>query len=206
MTEVVLESAKPVKLTAKQQAFVNEYIIDLNATQAAIRAGYSEDTAGVIGNENLQKPYLAAAIQKAMDMRSERTAITADRVLVEIARMGFADIRQIFTAAGQLKDIATLPDEVAAAVQQVEVVTKPSADVDKDGNREVEYVHKIKLADKKGSLEMLAKHLVLFADKLEITGKDGAPLIPVESDIASARRIAFALAAGLKAGGKDAAE
>jgi phage terminase small subunit len=169
MTEAPIESAKPVKLTAKQQAFVNEYIIDLNATQAAIRAGYSEDTAGVIGSENIQKPYLAEAIQKAMDMRAERTAITADRVLVEIARMGFADIRQIFTDNGQLRSIADLPDEVAAAVQQVEVVTKPSADVDEDGNREVEYVHKIKLADKKGSLEMLAKHLVLLTDKVELT-------------------------------------
>lgn len=193
------EQAKEPKLTDKQALFVQEYIVDLNATQAAIRAGYSEDTAGVIGYENLNKPYIADAIQEAMDLRAERVGITADRVLVELARMGFADIRHIFTASGELRDIATLPDEVAAAVQQVEVVTKPSADLDKDGNRTVEYVHKIKLADKKASLELLGKHLKLFADRVEHTGKDGAPIETKDlSDNAIARRIAFALEKGLR--------
>lgn len=69
------------KLTAKQQMFVKEYLIDLNATQSAIRAGYSERTARKIGQENLTKPDIIAAIQKAMDKRSERTEITADMVL-----------------------------------------------------------------------------------------------------------------------------
>jgi phage terminase small subunit len=68
-------------LTPKQQVFVDEYLKDLNATQAAVRAGYSEKTAKVIGSENLTKPDIAGAIQKAMDERSERTAITQDYVL-----------------------------------------------------------------------------------------------------------------------------
>lgn len=182
------------KLNERQALFALEYIVDLNATQAAIRAGYSEDTAGSQGHDLLKKPEIQAAIQKAMDVRAERVGITADRVMVELGRMGFADVRQIFTASGQLRDIATLPDEVAAAVQQVEVVTKLSTDVDEEGNREVEYVHKIKLADKKGSLELLGKHLKLFGDRIEVTGKDGGPIETKNTpDIELARRLAFIL-------------
>lgn len=188
------------KLTPKQAAFVQEYLVDLNATQAAIRAGYSEDTAGSIGSENLQKPEIQNAIQEAMDLRAERTGITVDRVLVELARMGFADVRQIFTAAGQLKDIASLPPEVAASVQSIEVVTRPGAEVDENGNRTIEYVHKIKLADKKGPLELLGKHLSVFVDRVEHTGKDGGPIETADvSETEIARRIAFALAKGVKA-------
>lgn len=68
-------------LTAKQQSFVDEYLIDLNATQAAIRAGYSEKTAGQIGDENLKKPQISQAIQAAMNKRAERTQVDADYVL-----------------------------------------------------------------------------------------------------------------------------
>jgi phage terminase small subunit len=71
-------------LTPKQHRFVDEYLIDLNATQAAIRAGYSERTAYSIGDENLKKPEIASVIQAAMDERSQRTEITADYVLTSI--------------------------------------------------------------------------------------------------------------------------
>lgn len=184
------------KLTAKQQAFVNEYIVDLNATQAAIRAGYSEDTAGKIGSENLQKPDVADAIQVALDLRSERTRITADRVLVEVAKLGFSNIKDLFTEGGQLKNLSSLPDEISAAVQSVEVVTKR---VEGGKDHEVEYVHKIKMADKKASLELLGKHLKLFADRTEVTGADGKDLIPESPPITEiARRLAFLLTAGAK--------
>lgn len=76
-------------LTAKQKAFVDEYLVDLNATQAAIRAGYSEKTAYAIANENLTKPEIAKAIQKAMENREKRTEITQDRVVQEIADNAF---------------------------------------------------------------------------------------------------------------------
>ena len=68
-------------LTAKQKLFVAEYLIDLNATQAAIRSGYSEKTAQAIGAENLTKPLIASAIQEAMDKRSAKTEINAEYVL-----------------------------------------------------------------------------------------------------------------------------
>ena len=75
-----------MKLTAKQQRFVDEYLIDLNATQAAIRAGYSENTAGEMGWENLKKPQIAAAIEAAKAERSEKTRIDANWVLEQAAR------------------------------------------------------------------------------------------------------------------------
>lgn len=82
-------------LTLKQQRFVDEYLVDLNATQAAIRAGYSPDTAGAIGHENLKKPEIALALQEARRAQQERTGITADRVLREIALVAFADAREL---------------------------------------------------------------------------------------------------------------
>ncbi|WP_255551747.1 terminase small subunit [Erythrobacter crassostreae] len=75
------ELSKDADMTPKQEAFVREYLVDLNATQAAIRAGYSKRTAHVIGHENLTKPEIAAAIEVAMNDRAKRTEITADYVL-----------------------------------------------------------------------------------------------------------------------------
>lgn len=77
-------------LTEKQALFVQEYLVDLNATQAAIRAGYSENTAYSIGNENLKKPEIAEKIRELMAEREERTNITQDKVLDELAEVGFA--------------------------------------------------------------------------------------------------------------------
>ena len=82
-------------LTAKQQRFVEEYLVDLNATQAAIRAGYSEETAGSIGHENLMKPEIAAAIVAAQAERSNRTAITADKVLQHWWAIATADAQAL---------------------------------------------------------------------------------------------------------------
>lgn len=82
-------------LTDKQQTFVNEYLVDLNATQAALRAGYSEKTSYSIGQENLKKPEIAEAIEKGMDKRSKRTDITADKVLEAIAAIGFSTSEDI---------------------------------------------------------------------------------------------------------------
>ena len=80
------------KLTAKQEIFCREYIIDLNATQAAIRAGYSSKTANRIASENLSKPDIQRKIQELQQERAERTEITQDRVLKELAGIGFAPI------------------------------------------------------------------------------------------------------------------
>jgi phage terminase small subunit len=177
MTKARKKGAKEAKprgfqFTYKQEAFINEYIVDLNATQAAIRAGYSEDTAGSIGHELLKKPEIRQAIQKAMDSRAERTKITADRVLNELGKIGFSDVRKILAANGNLRDLIDVDDDTAAAIQSVELVTRNENLKDDEGNRPIEYVHKIRFADKKGSLELLGKHLKIF-DNRDPAGEKG---------------------------------
>lgn len=153
-----------VALTARQSRFVDEYLVDLNATQAAIRAGYSTKSAGIVGFENLKKPKIAGMISERMKKREDRTEITQDRVLKELARLGFADLRDIFTPSGHLKQPSEWSDAMGAAVSSVEVVIRPSGEFDEDGRPEVEHVHKIKLWDKNSALEKIAKHLGMFAD------------------------------------------
>lgn len=94
------------KLTAKQERFCEEYLIDLNATQAAIRAGYSVESAGSIGSENLTKPEIRARIDTAMAERSKRTGINADRVLRELGRIAFLNPTKVidFQTAEVLSD------------------------------------------------------------------------------------------------------
>ncbi|USS45092.1 terminase small subunit [Burkholderia glumae] len=88
---------KTQKLTPKQLAFVGEYLIDLNASAAARRAGYSERGAGQMGDENLKKPQIAAAIASAMKARGERTRLTADRVLELAESMLLADVNALIS-------------------------------------------------------------------------------------------------------------
>ena len=101
-------------MNSKQQRFVEEYLIDLNATQAAILAGYSPKTANVIGCENLSKPEISNAISRAMAERSRRTGISQDRVVQELAKIAFVNITDICDPAGQIK--ATAKEEDLAAM------------------------------------------------------------------------------------------
>ena len=141
-------------LTPKQKRFVAEYLIDLNATAAAKRAGYSEKTAYSIGLETLKKPEIQNAIQEAMQKRQQRTEITQDMVIQELAKLGFFDIRKLFDKDGKPLDISKLDDDTAAALVGLDV-----QDVsDSDGNY-VGFIKKYKMADKIKALELLGKHL-----------------------------------------------
>lgn len=150
-------------LTAKQERFVAEYLIDLNATQAAIRAGYSEKTAHVIGPENLGKPIIQGAISEAQAKRAERTEITQDRVLSELAKIGFSDLRKVVTTHGSLIDVQDWDDDTAGAIASVEVVKRPSGEYDEDNKPILDHVAKIKTWDKLSALEKLGKHLGMFS-------------------------------------------
>ena len=145
-------------MTKKQKRFVEEYLIDLNATQAAIRAGYSPHTAKDIGCENLAKPNIAAAISQAMAERSRRTGINQDRVLQELARIGFAKITDVVDP--ETAEIRTdASDDDLACIQSIKI--KPN---------EFGTEREVKLYDKKAALVDLGKHLGLFKDKVELTG------------------------------------
>lgn len=140
-------------LNAKQSKFCNEYLKDLNATQAAIRAGYSRNTARSIANKLMTNADIQAEISRKMDKRSERTEISADRVLLELSRLAFLDVRKAFNKNGSLKSIHELDDDTAAAVAGMDITEFGS------GDEQSGVVKKIKLSDKKGALELVMRHL-----------------------------------------------
>ena len=148
------------KLTGKQQRFVEEYLIDLNATQAAIRAGYSVDSAKEIASENLTKPNIQRAIAKEMAERSKRTGVNQDRVVQELARIAFAKITDITDANCHIKEDASEDD--LACVESIKV--KKS----KTDNGSLCEEREIKLASKLKALELLGKHLGMWNDKVKL--------------------------------------
>jgi len=149
------------KLTAKQQRFVEEYLIDLNATQAAIRAGYSPNSAKDIGCENLAKPNVRACIDKAIAERSKRTGVNADRVIRELARVAFVNAPDVVdTMNATVKEDATEDDTAAIASVKVKIVDGDFSSVERE----------IRFADKLKALELLGKHMGMFTDKIQING------------------------------------
>lgn len=159
------------KLTAKQQRFVDEYLIDLSATAAARRAGYSERTANQQGPRLLVNVGITTAIAKAMKARGERTHITQDRVLRELARIAFFDIRRLYNADGTLKRPDQLDDEAAAVLAGVDVVEQMTYSTDGDGELTAAptLTKKAKVFDKTAALTLAMRHLGLLNDKLEIS-------------------------------------
>ena len=152
-------------LTPKQQRFVEEYMIDLNATQAAIRAGYSEKTAQEQSSRLLSNVMVSEAIEAARSNVSTRTEVTIDRVLQEMARLGFSDLRNVITAAGHLKFPTEWDDATAAAVSSIKVITRPTGERDEDDRPIIEHIHEIKLWDKNSALDKIAKHLGMFIER-----------------------------------------
>jgi phage terminase small subunit len=168
-------------MTPKQERFVEEYLIDLNATQAAIRAGYSETGAAVQGHENLRNPNVADAISAAMAERSERTKVTADKVVAELGKIAFTDIRKaVRWGKSPIDTKSENADPNGLGMFPVELV--PSEEVDDETAAAISEVSltqagvKIKMHDKQGALDKLGKHLGMFTDKIEHTGKNGGPI------------------------------
>lgn len=149
-------------MTKKQKKFIEEYLIDLNATQAAIRAGYSPDTAGSIGSENLKKPEIRVRIEKAMAERSKRTGINQDRIIEELAKIALLNPKNLINfEEATVKEEAT--EEDLAAISSVRVKCFPT----KDGEG---IEREIKMYDKAKALELLGRHLGMFKDKVEVSG------------------------------------
>ena len=151
------------RLTGKQAKFVVEYLKDENATQAAIRAGYSKTVAAELGCENLRKPYVVDAIDDLLDAQQARTLITADKILREYARLGFYDTRKLFDENGSLKRIVDLDADTQAIIAGIDVVTIGNAD------RGIGEIAKIRLVDRKGALDSMARHFGLFDDKTTLS-------------------------------------
>lgn len=175
------------ELNDKQRRFVDEYLIDLNATKAAIRAGYSAKTAGSQAFDLLKKPEISAAVQAGKAARSKETGIDAQTVLGELLRLARVDIAGAFYPDGGLKPIHEIPEDVRRAISGVEVLEEFSG---RGGDRsQVGWTKKIKFWDKARALEMLAKHLGLLKERVELTGKDGGPVEVAELTPEQARKL-----------------
>ena len=157
-------------LNEKQKRFVEEYLVDLNATAAAKRAGYSGKTANEQGARLLANVSIQSLIQEEKAKRSQRVEITQDRVLLEYARLAFFDPRKLFMENGKPKDINELDDDTAAALAGLDVMEEYEGTGE---NREfIGYTKKYKLANKLGALDSLGKHLGMFESRGQETGQE----------------------------------
>jgi phage terminase small subunit len=150
-------------LSPKQLAFCAQYLVDLNGTQAAIRAGYSKRTAGSQANELLTKPEIQTEVQRLMAARAERVEVTTDRVLQELKALAFYDPGEIGAATIRSpKDIAKLPEHLRRCI----------IGWNWDRNRKFT----LKLASKTQQLDLIGRHLKMFTDKIEHSGPGGGPI------------------------------
>ena len=167
-------------MTPKQAAFAREYLVDLNGAAAAVRAGYSAKAGKVMALKLLANEAVQATIQAAMNKRAAKVELKADRVLLELTHTAFYDPADFATDEVEVngpRDIKRLPESVRRAIV--------GWSWDRAGN------FTLKLADKLGALDKLGRHLKLFTDKVEHTGRDGAAIEVIDASAAAFdRRIA----------------
>ena len=163
-------------MTEKQKRFCDEYLIDLNATQAAIRAGYNEKTAYSMGQRLLKKVEIQNEIQHLKDERSERTEITQDMVVNELAAIAFADatdfvqvVKKPFT--NDAGEEVMLPDVEITETNRLTPLQKNAIAGIKQGRNGIE----LKQNDKTRALELLGKHLGMFTDNVQVNGNLNNP-------------------------------
>ena len=164
------------KLNERQRRFAREFIVDPNATQAAIRAGYSKRTAYEIGRKLLKKVEIAAAINKGQARLAAKVEVTAEKIIAELVKIGFSnmmDYMRVGPAGDPVLDFSKITRDQAAAL--TEVTVEDFLDGRADDKREVRRV-KFKLADKRAALVDLGKHLGMFVERTEHTGAGGGPI------------------------------
>lgn len=160
-------SCSMAKLTEKQLKFVDEYLVDLNATKAAIRAGYSVKTAEQQGYQLLHKTSVANEIAKAQAKLSKRTGISQERILRELAKIAFLNLSDIVEWGPEgikLKDSSEVDGTVLQSVTETWLP--------KGGTKT-----EVKAHDKAKALELLGKHLGMWVDKTEITGAQPVKIV-----------------------------
>lgn len=166
------------KLNPKQERFVAEYLIDLNATQAAIRAGYSAKTASSQGERLLRHVEVQALLGERQKKLAAKFELTQERVVAELVKIGFSDIRKIINWRSNVT--AMIEDEDTGEQRMAvtnEVVLIGSHEIDDDTAAAISEISqtdkgglKVKLHDKKGALIDLGKHLGMFKDQVEHSG------------------------------------
>ena len=156
------------RMTDRQKRFVEEYLIDLNATQAAIRAGYSPQTAQEQGYQLLQKTSVQSAIGKAIAERSKRTGINQDRVIQELAKLAFVKMTDVVDSNGRIKSNAS--DDDLSCIEGIKYKSSSS-----ESGSSIE--REVKIASKLKALELLGRHLGMFTDKINLTGETKVTIV-----------------------------
>lgn len=159
---------KPEQITTMEQQFVLEYLCDLNMTQAAIRAGYDPMYASRVASKMMKRGTLVnKAVAQAMAARAARTGMNADRVLREIGKVAFGDPRKMFDEAGRLLPPSEYDEDDAAMLAGVK--TRRIVEKDPNTNELVQVeIQEVRLASKTESLTLLARHLGILNDKIDI--------------------------------------
>lgn len=172
-------------LTDRERVFVGEYIISLSSKDAAEKAGYSKGTAATIAStwvsDPKKKPRVYKAIEEAMRKREHRTEVTQDRVLLELARIGFASGKNIVDKKDSIKSLHDMDDDTAAAIASIEIEEIFAGSGAE--RRRVGHKKKVRFWNKNDALNTIAKHLGMLKEKMELTGKDGNPLVPSSIDL-----------------------
>lgn len=156
-------------LTPKQEAFCKKYLELGNASEAYRQCyeadGMSNEAIWVEASRLLDNPTVALRVNELKELQQKRHNVTIDRVVAEYAKLAFLDIRKAFDESGNLKPVQEMDDSTAAAISGLEVDKRISSFADEEGKPLVEsHLHKIKLSDKKGALDSLAKYLGMFSD------------------------------------------
>ena len=177
-------TSKP-KLNRRQQLFVAEYLVDLNAKRAAIAVGYSEKSAHQIGVENLTKPSIKAAIDAEIEERKKRITVTGDMVIAELALIAFAGMKDFVEIdeggaikAFTLDRLAEGKDRIIRKVREKRVIRSTKGTVDNpDGDQILDSTYEFELHDKVKCLELLSRHLGLLHDKQELDVKQSLTIV-----------------------------
>lgn len=160
----------------QQERFCLEYIIDFNATQAAIRAGYKPNSAGVTASKLLSQATIQERLRELLAEREKRCEITADRVLKELAVLAFSDIKNYIvidedTGAIRARGFDEMPEDASRALMSVTEDRTIKEDA-KDNSKVIVYDKvNFRMHDKPKALDMVARHLGMFKDKLELSGQ-----------------------------------
>ncbi|MFX4209292.1 terminase small subunit [Aliarcobacter butzleri] len=158
------------ELKAQYKQFAEEFIKDFNATQAAIRTGYSVKTANRQGSRLLSNVDIQKYISELKDNATKRNDITVDRVLQELANIAFLDIGEFYSEDGTLKNIKQISETARRAIQSITTKEEQGATIENGEIKpQIFNVNNIKSADKLKALELLGRYLAMFTDKVEIS-------------------------------------
>lgn len=157
-------------LTPKQELFCREYLVDFNATQAAIRAGYSHKTAQPQSSRLLSNAIVSVKLSELTEKRMAEADVSVTRVLLEFRRIAMVDVGEAYDDLGNFKPLKDIPEDVRRCIAGIE--SEELWEGRGEDRKQVGVLKKVKFWDKKGSLDSLGKYLKMFVEKVELSADD----------------------------------